>query len=137
MKRVFADTSYWIARALPSDEWHERARSIAKTQRTSEITTTEEVLVEFLNALSKQKSLRIRAVELIKIIISDPRIRVIPQSHGSFLQGLHLYQDRPDKLYSLTDCISMETMRDLGIEEALTSDHHFAQEGFTILMKLS
>jgi predicted nucleic acid-binding protein len=37
---------------------------------------------------------------------------------------------RPDKGYSLTDCISMQTMRKEGLTEVLTKDRHFEQEGF-------
>jgi predicted nucleic acid-binding protein len=44
------------------------------------------------------------------------------------------YTKRPDKGYSLTDCISMLIMRQHGINEALTSDDHFTQEGFTKLL---
>ncbi len=44
--------------------------------------------------------------------------------------GLQLYRDRPDKRYSLTDCISMQTMRREGLTEVLTNDRHFEQEGF-------
>lgn len=41
---------------------------------------------------------------------------------------------KPDrKAYSLTDCISMEAMRQEGITDILTHDNHFTQEGFTIL----
>lgn len=56
------------------------------------------------------------------------------QSHNSFLAGLALYEARPDKSYSLTDCISMVTMRQHGISEVLTRDTHFMQEGFTPLI---
>jgi len=59
---------------------------------------------------------------------------VRPQTHQSFLDGLALYKARPDKEYSLTDCISMEAMRQEGISEILTHDNHFTQEGFTILL---
>jgi predicted nucleic acid-binding protein len=59
---------------------------------------------------------------------------VAPQTRNSFLSGLTLYERRPDKAYSLTDCISMQTMRDHGLTEALTHDHNFEQEGFTILL---
>ncbi len=38
-----------------------------------------------------------------------------------------------DKGYSLTDCISMQTMKSFSITEVLTHDKHFAQEGFTVL----
>jgi predicted nucleic acid-binding protein len=37
--------------------------------------------------------------------------------------------------YSLTDCISMDTMRQLGIAEVLTNDRHFEQEGFRALFR--
>jgi hypothetical protein len=43
---------------------------------------------------------------------------------------LALYQSRLDKGYSLTDCISMQTMRREGLTEVLTNDRHFEQEGF-------
>ena len=47
---------------------------------------------------------------------------------------MELYESRLDKGYSLTDCVSMQVMRERGISEVLTNDQHFAQEGFTILL---
>jgi len=41
----------------------------------------------------------------------------------------------PDKGYSLTDCISMNTMRAEGLTEILTNDVHFTQEGFRALFR--
>jgi predicted nucleic acid-binding protein len=46
-----------------------------------------------------------------------------------------LYGARPDKGYSLTDCISMQTMRKEGLTEVLTNDRHFEQEGFRALFR--
>ena len=43
---------------------------------------------------------------------------------------------RLDKDWSLTDCISFIVMRRRGLTDALTSDHHFEQAGFTILLGL-
>ena len=37
--------------------------------------------------------------------------------------------------YSLVDCISMQTMRQQGLTEALTNDRHFEQEGFRALFR--
>lgn len=66
--------------------------------------------------------------------MSNPGVEVRQQSHQSFLNGLALYKARPDKGYSLTDCISMEAMRQEGIGEILTHDQHFTQEGFIVLL---
>jgi predicted nucleic acid-binding protein len=51
------------------------------------------------------------------------------------LGGLALYRARPDKGYSLTDCISMQTMRREGLMDVLTNDRHFEQEGFRALFQ--
>jgi predicted nucleic acid-binding protein len=59
----------------------------------------------------------------------------IPQSREGFLEGLALYEARPDKAYSLADCISMQTMRREGLTEVLTNDRHFEQEGFRALFR--
>ncbi len=68
-------------------------------------------------------------------LMNDSDIRVIPQSRMSFLEGLVLYNARPDKRYSLTDCISMQTMRREDLRGVLTNDRHFEQEGFRALFR--
>jgi len=60
---------------------------------------------------------------------------VIAQTRRLFVKGFALYKARADKGYSLTDCISMVIMRQRKITNALTTDHHFEQEGFAALMK--
>ena len=60
---------------------------------------------------------------------------VLPGSRESFQAGLELYRSRPDKEWSLTDCISFVVMKERGIAEALTGNRHFEQAGFTILLK--
>lgn len=62
-------------------------------------------------------------------------VRIVPKTTASFRPGMVLYQSRPDKGYSLTDCISMQTMRNEGLIEALTNDRHFEQEGFRALFR--
>ena len=77
--------------------------------------------------------MRQRAVNLVRRMLSDPNFTVLPQTHASFLEGLTLYEQRPDKHYSLTDCISMNVMRRHALIEVLTHDRHFEQEGFQLL----
>ena len=79
--------------------------------------------------------MRQRTVTFVDSILNNATTQVIEQTHESFLAGLKLYRNRLDKGYSLTDCISMNTMQKLNIVEVLTHDQHFAQEGFTILFR--
>ncbi len=53
----------------------------------------------------------------------------------AFHAGLEPYRDRPDKQYSLNDCISLQTMRREGLTEVLTGDRHLEQEGFRALFR--
>lgn len=95
--------------------------------------TTEEVLTEVLAFFSTDRWLRNRAVATVRTLMDDPSFHVIPHSHRSFVSAFDLYAARPDKGYSLTDCISMQTMRREGLTDVLTNDHHFEQEGFRVL----
>ncbi len=78
--------------------------------------------------------LRQRAAMLVRNLHNKQTVTVRPQSRQTFLIGQTLYDARADKAYSLTDCISMEALRQEGITEILTHDNHFTQEGFTILL---
>ena len=131
MKAIFADTYYWIALTVPEDAGYERAQQIK-----DDIITTDEVLSEYLTFFcAAPERLRRRAAVNVQAILDDPTVRIVPQSHESFLGGLELYQSRPDKGYSLVDCVSMQTMRREGLVEALTNDRHFEQEGFRALFR--
>ncbi|MCY3853324.1 MAG: PIN domain-containing protein [Gammaproteobacteria bacterium] len=145
MEKIFVDTVYWIAAINPKDQWAGVAR-VAKSQlgRQPLLVTTDEVLAEVLAAFSgkgkqlgREEGMRLRrtTIAAVREIRSNSNIEVVPQSRDSFDQGLELYEDRADKDYSLTDCISMNTMKAHSIQKVLTSDHHFEQEEFTVLMK--
>ncbi|MBM4039735.1 MAG: type II toxin-antitoxin system VapC family toxin [Planctomycetes bacterium] len=136
MRTLFADTCYWIASANPRDAWHEWVRSAPQWLGPFHIVTTDEVLVEFLNFFGELgQRAREQAADAVRAILRSPTVRVLPQSRESFLAGLSLYEARSDKEYSHTDCVAMDAMRALGLADILTNDHHFEQEGFTILLK--
>jgi predicted nucleic acid-binding protein len=133
---VFADTLYWYGVRNPRDEWHRPAAEARARLGSVQIVTPADVLDEFLAAMSSGGThLRRTATALVRTILADPTARVIQQSHLLFLRGLELYERRPDKAYSLTDCISMIVMGDEGLTDVLTNDHHFTQDGFNILIR--
>jgi len=135
MKTVFADTSFWIAWSKQNDQWFEAAIEAFVINQPLHIVTTEEVLSEYLAAMSRAgKTARQVAAARVIDLLDDPDVTVYAQSHETFIQGLELYRRRLDKSYSLVDCISMRCMADQGIREVLTTDRHFTQEGFVPLM---
>ena len=135
MKAVFADSLYWVAIVRPNDQWSEAARKARQELGQVLLVTTDEVLTEFLAALSRGgPSLRQRAVEMVQAILTSPDVEVVAQTRDGFMAGLERYKDREDKNYSLTDCVSMNVMDARGIREILTNDHHFEQEGFVVLI---
>jgi predicted nucleic acid-binding protein len=135
MRRLFADTFYWVALLYRRDPWHARVAAFSQTiTATDSVVTTDTVLTEVLAALSAgDVHLRHAAVVLVDDLLNDTQVRIVESTRSLFLDGLSLYRARPDKEYSLTDCISMHVMRREGFTEVLTNDHHFTQEGFHIL----
>lgn len=130
---VFADTFYWLALARSRDPWHETVKHWAQAHPGTRIVTTDEVLAEYLNALSKAGGqVRLYAATTVHRMRTNPQVNVLGQTRGDFDAALALYESRLDKDYSLTDCRSMLAMRLLGLSEVLSNDHHFAQEGFAV-----
>ena len=135
MNRIFADAFYWIALSNPRDHAHTSVLDFSRQLGSSLIVTTDEVLTEFLAFCASDPQLRAAAADAVQDILGAARARVIPQSRASFLAGLELYRARPDKGYSLTDCISMQTMWRESISDVLTNDKHFQQEGFRAVFR--
>ena len=71
MKRVFADTFYFLAYLNPNDAAHERAGQFTDDLRAT-LVTTEWVLVEVANAMSHPAN-RGKAAEFIGALRRDPR----------------------------------------------------------------
>jgi uncharacterized protein len=133
MSRWFVDTYYLVALLSPDDEGHAKALAFAK-QRRGRFFTTQWIFMELLDGFA-DTAYRSFAVEFLETFTREANVSVVPASNDWFTRRLRLYQERPDKEWSLTDCISFLVMQDLGIQEALTTDHHFEQAGFTALLK--
>ncbi len=108
MRRIFSDTFYWIAVLSPRDQAHARAVALSKALQPAQIITTDEVLTEFLNYFAERGDFQRRvATRMVERIHTDRTLCVLPQTRDGFVAGLRLYRARPDKGYSLTDCISI------------------------------
>lgn len=81
-----------------------------------------------------EPALRPSFLGLMEALRGDPHVTIVPPTQEWFDRGIALYAKRPDKAWSLTDCISFVVMEQMGLTEALTADRHFAQAGFTVLL---
>ncbi len=92
------------------------------------------VLAEFV-ALAKARRLpRSKALEFVTDLVANPDIETVWVDDALHHKAMALLWARPDKTYSLCDAISFVLMRERRVQEALTTDHHFEQEGFRKLL---
>jgi uncharacterized protein len=129
---IFADTFYFLALLNRNDAAHQKARTISENL-TEPILTTAWVLTEVADALAAP-NLRQTFLSLIQTLRSDPHTTIVPPTQTLFDQGLEFYAERPDKDWTLTDCISFVVMEQYGIRQSLTGDRHFEQAGFQALL---
>jgi predicted nucleic acid-binding protein len=123
VKKIFADTAYWTAILYPKDSYHKPASAAAIRHSKDLVVTTDAVLSETLNQFSNAGShWRKTVASQIENLFTQDSVFVLPAS-------------RADKEYNHVDCMSMVVMRNENITEVLSTDHHFEQEGFTLLLK--
>ncbi len=132
MSAVFADTFFYLNLLRDGEPGHDRALEASRNRRT--IVTTEFILLELGNACARAED-HADFLALVEGIRASTRLSIIALDSVLLNRGLELMAKRPDKDWSLTDCISFAVMADEGIREALTADHHFEQAGFKALLK--
>lgn len=133
---IFLDTAYAIALSSVKDMYHEKAIQLANQlkKENNTLITTRAVLLEIGNALAKLRY-RAAAVQLLDAIETDPTIGIVPLTEPLFTQAVELYRNRMDKEWGLVDCLSFIVMQERQIDEALTTDLHFEQAGFQVLLR--
>ncbi|MEX0774984.1 MAG: PIN domain-containing protein [Phycisphaeraceae bacterium] len=130
---ILIDTGYLIAILRPADELHWRA--VAWSQAVHDhLIVTEHVLWETINQLSAPAERPI-VHRMLAEIRTDRSCQIIYASGDLFEAGIRLHEQRRDKAWSLTDCISFQVMQEYGITSALAFDHHYEQAGFDPLLR--
>ena len=138
MRAVFADTSFWIAIFDRNDYLCASADAALRGLKGRPLVTTDLILCEFLDAFSRSRSdVRHGAVQMAKGLLGDPHTTCVCPGRDLLVVAMDLYQQRLDKTYGVTDCVSMVVMRQQGLTEILSSDRHFAQEGFRVLLPIA
>ena len=129
----YATAFYFIALLSPNDHAHKKAVEFSDSY-DERMVTTGWIITELADGMAPPDSLQ-KFVNLLGMLQTDPDVLIVPLDRDLQEEGLELYRERPDKGWSLTDCISFIVMQREGLTEALTGDHHFEQAGFTALLK--
>ena len=132
LQNVFADAVFWIALVVKQDQYHQQAQKWS-LQIAGRIVTTFPVLLETANALARP-AWRLHAMGLINHLQQRSDVEIMPLTTDLWRRGWELYSTRPDKEWSLTDCVSFLVMQDFGIHDALTADEHFRQAGYRAVL---
>lgn len=134
MNPVFVDTGFLIAVEMVQDQHHSAAIGAWRRILMSppQLVTTSFVVAELI-AFFVSRGRHAKAVDLAESLRSSSSVRLIHVDEDLFNAGFEYLKRRPDKLFSLADCVSFVVMNRMGIGEALTFDAHFEQAGFTRL----
>ena len=132
---IFVDTSGFFALLVVNDPMHHRATQIlARARKTKRrFVTTDYILDESATLLRARGAGRLVA-GLFDSIFSSNACRVVWMDAERFARCRDFFVDHDDKDWSFTDCASFCLMDELGLREALTTDHHFAQAKFKPLL---
>lgn len=131
-RRFFVDAWYFIASIDRSDAHYTQIRRLAAVVANGILLTHDAVLSEVLSFFSGHgEVLRREAASAVRRALV--RLEVVSTSGHVFNAALNLYERRPDKEYSLVDCMSMVVMEERRIRHVLTNDHHFTQAGFVVV----
>lgn len=133
---LFLDTSYALALVSARDIFHDTAKDLSNEIQAKDISiiTTRAIIFEIGNSLTKPPR-RNSGIELINSLQSDSAVEIMEISSALFRTAYDLFRTRPDKEWSLTDCLSFVVMAERGLTESLTADEHFEQAGFHALLK--
>lgn len=135
-ERLFLDTVFIQALLNKRDQYHGIARAfVPRVRAAAAVWVTEAVLVEVGNALGALN--RPAAVQFIQQCYYTANLQVVMVNTQLLTRALQLYNERPDKTWGLTDCISFVVMWEQGLTDAVTADVHFVQAGFRALLRES
>jgi hypothetical protein len=131
---IFVDTSAFVARYIPQDTEHRRAkRAWAEIQRTgSRCFTSNFVLDETFTLLGRRASYSF-AAERARELLGSKVLTVLRSDANDEMRAVELFTKFADQRVSFTDCVSFVLMRRQRLERAFTFDRHFSAAGFEVL----
>lgn len=130
---MLLDTSGLLCYFDVGDARHQEAVAYFKSGRKH--LTHSYVLAEFVPLCQTRGLNRTDALRFAVKLLDNSFVEFVWVDEDRHRAALSLLQSRLDKTYSLCDAVSFLLMRQYGVGDALTTDRHFEQEGFTRLLR--
>ena len=129
---MLLDTSGLLCLQFESEPCHQQARFLYKNTRIRLVQSY--ILAEYVTLAHTRRYPRLATLEFITDLLENPDIETVWIDEPLHRAAVKLLMARQDKTYSLCDAVSFLLMRQYNINEALTTDRHFEQEGFHRLL---
>lgn len=129
----FADTSWWVAWALPGDARHAEALAmLQQLGRSEQILTTNLVAGDTWTFLRRKDSHRtaLAFVDRLDALTAAERLVIHRVAEGQETAAWDWLRRHDEREYSFVDATSFRAMRDRRLREALAFDQDFAAAGF-------
>jgi uncharacterized protein len=132
---VLADTSALYAFVDRNDASHVAAReAVARILNEGRrIVATDYLIAETVNLANARGGATV-AMRVLDLVEQSAGIRVEWIGADRFGAAKTFFRRFSDHRYSFTDCTSFVLMRELRLTEALTTDRHFVEAGFSALL---
>lgn len=127
---LFVDTGYVIALINQNDRYHQQALQLAEKYEGASVVTTDAILLEIGNALSRIA--RNEATAILRHFQTAPEVTLVLLTPELMTAAMNLYAKYQDKNWGLVDCVSFVVMQERKFSVALAFDRHFLQAGFTL-----
>jgi len=129
---MLLDTSGLLCLHNRAEPFHDQARTLYRAVHVR--LTHSYVLAEFVALANARRLLRVAALTFVVDLVENPDIETVWVDETLHREAMALLLARQDKTYSLCDAVSFVLMRQQRLTAALTTDHHFEQEGFQRLL---
>lgn len=134
MKQIFVDTSAWLALLDRRDSYHEQAVIFFdRIKNAYRLVSSNYVLDELytISLINTGYTNTVKAHRMLTGLQQKRQLRIVWVDQAMGRNAWSIFEKyNVDKSWSSTDCVSCSVMKQIGINEAFTFDHHFSQMGF-------
>jgi predicted nucleic acid-binding protein len=137
-REVFADTSGVYALVDKNDASHATARdAVGKILRAGRRLVVTDYVIDESVTLAKARAGIMLAGRVLDLIERSQGIRIEWIGPDRFAATRAFFRKHADHAYSFTDCSSFVVMRELRLDQALTTDRHFVEAGMEALLPVA